>query len=124
MNGFSFWHFCVLILRRISTHGYVDKSLAARPCHTNIISRLEISIHIDMKDGLSSFLFDFAKVLRKDFNSLIGRVVTSIVAANDGLALQVCDKDSRSNHGALAFFVGCFVLDCSAYCFAVVVYLY
>ena len=96
--------------RRMSTYNYVDEGLAAWPRHANIVSRLEIPIDIDVKDGLSRFLFDFAKVFSKDLNSLVDRVVTSIVAANDRLALQVCDKDSRSDHGALALFCLLFIV--------------
>ena len=48
--------------RRLSTYGYVDESLSAWPRHANTVTRLEVSIDINVKDGLSRLFFYITEV--------------------------------------------------------------
>ena len=65
----------------------------------NIFSRLNVAVRIDVKDGFLGLVLDFRQVILKTFDSLVERHIASVVSADDGFALEVCDEDSGSDHG-------------------------
>jgi hypothetical protein len=76
------------------------------PVRTNILADRDFPVAIDMKDGFLGLLVHFHQIILKLFYRSGKRNITSIISADNSLALQVRDEDSRRNHGRSVFFVG------------------
>ena len=85
--------------RMNSTYGHVDKMLSPNSAPPNFVADNNVTIGIDMEDRLLGLVFNLGQISGKLFNSLGERNISTVVTANDCLALQVRDKDRRCHHG-------------------------
>ena len=73
-----------------------------RSSRPDIFSRLHVTVRIDVKHRFLGLFLYIRQVICKPFDSLIEIHIASIISANDGFALEICDKDSGSDHGVEA----------------------